>query len=595
VLPSFSFDNRQSGAPQFKKMRQLWGRFRRKEQIELRRCRPVLKNTAYRLMLWHQPECRGNQENTMRLAILLTASVAMFATSAVAAPPGESNAVTVSANWSKADKVSQTVPTTQHLANAFTLRSSPLNKRLLQDLRDLHTNYTRLQLWFSVPNQAVAELKEPTATETFWDFQYIDPVVEDFFANTSGVHHVNMGTIPRWMFNVPPVNIPADPAASFYPYTRGTKGTLLKDPTGKQFADYQARLFGWYTQGGFTDELGKFHQSKYHYKIDIWGIMNEQTFENHLTVQQYTTLYDATVLAIRKIDPSVQFMGPELIGSYDDIISWSTYFLNPKNHDPGALPLSWFTFHNYVMAEKDPATWQEKYFTDPLGPKSFGGTVQGFADQLRAVIKLRDELSPNTKIGLDELGTFMSLVPIKPWNPDAPPSDDDDAGVASRAPYNAYNPLYWVASGGNWAGNFITAENLGIDLLSVTQMVGAPTQSEPCSMINWETAAPNAHYWVLSLVNSNFGPGDKLVATQSTSPDVIAQASITSAGRKVLLVNTANRTVTVNLADTFSGLSLKAQVVDEDSGENPPRIDSLKGTSIQLAPFAVAVVSPAAQ
>jgi hypothetical protein len=76
-------------------------------------------------------------------------------------------------------------------------------------------------------------------------------------------------------------------------------------------------------------------------------------------------------------------------------------------------------------------------------------------------------------------------------------------------------------------------------------MVGAPTQSEPCSMINWETAQPNAHYWALSLVHSHFGPGDKLVGTQSSSDDVVAQASITASGRKVLLVNTSNKTVSV--------------------------------------------------
>jgi hypothetical protein len=125
------------------------------------------------------------------------------------------DSVAVNVKWDAVVRVSETVPTTQHLANAFTLRSSPLNKKLLQDLRDLHTNDTRLQLWFSVPNQVIAELKEPTATETFWDFTYMDPVVVDFFANTQGIRHINIGTIPRWMFNVPPVEVPSDPAASF--------------------------------------------------------------------------------------------------------------------------------------------------------------------------------------------------------------------------------------------------------------------------------------------------------------------------------------------------------------------------------------------
>ena len=514
----------------------------------------------------------------MRAGILLTISFALITAPVFAGPPpADGDSVKVSATWNHAVKVSETVPTTQHLANAFTVRTSPLNKQLLKDLRDLHTNDTRLQLWYSVPNQVVAELKEPTATETFWDFRYMDPVVIDFFANTTGAHNVNIGTIPRWMFNLPPVEIPSDPGATSYAYGDGTKGELLKDPSGRQFAEFQARLFRWYTQGGFTDEIGKYHKSGHHLKIDYWGVLNEPTYENVMSVEQYTKIFDAVVEAIHKIDPKVQFFGPELVGvAY--VIPWARYFLDPKNHDPGARPVQWFSLHNYVVGNNDPAAWQAKFFTDPMGKEDPGGTVQGFADQLREVIKIRDELSPHTKIAIDELGTIELI-------------DPKDDIVNAQRPYEAYNPRYWVASGANWAANFITAENLGIQLISMTQMVGAPTQSESCSMINWNTAQPNAHYWILKLVNSNFGPGNTLVATESSSSDVVAQASITSAGRKVLLVNTSNRAVSVNLSEAFQESPLRAEVVDEASGEQAPRKERVTGTSVNLAPFAVAVVT----
>jgi len=496
-------------------------------------------------------------------SVLLTSALFAAPTSDVAVP------VTVSAKWDNVVTVSQTVPTTQHLANAFTVRTSPLNKPLLDALRDLQTNDTRLQLWYSVPNQAVPELQEPTASQTFWDFQNIDPVVVDFFANTSGTHHVNVGTIPRWMFNVPPVRVPSDPAASFYGYTGGTKGELLKDPTGKQFADYQARIFQWYTQGGFTDEIGQYHQSDYHFKIDYWGIMNESTLENKLSVQQYTLLYDAVVEAIRKIDPKVEFFGPEVFGP---VIPWANYFLDPKNHSAAALPVQWFSFHNYAFGDSRPELWQDKYF---LGG---GASAHSLANTTEQLIKIRDKLSPNTKIAIDELGTFMV------------PKPGDDVAKTTE-PYQAYDPLYWVATGANWACNFITAEKLGIQLISMTQMVGAPTQSESCSMINWDTGKPNAHYWVLKLINSNFGPGDKLVATESSSSDIEAQASITPLGRKVFLVNTSNRTVPVNLGKAFESLPLRIETVDEASGEQAPRSETSNGADISLAPFAVAVVS----
>ena len=52
------------------------------------------------------------------------------------------------------------------------------------------------------------------------------------------------------------------------------KADLLKDQTGKQFAEYQARIYSWDTKGGFTDELGKRHEPGHHYKIDYWGVLN---------------------------------------------------------------------------------------------------------------------------------------------------------------------------------------------------------------------------------------------------------------------------------------------------------------------------------
>jgi hypothetical protein len=110
-------------------------------------------------------------------------------------------------------------------------------------------------------------------------------------------------------------------------------------------------------------------------------------------------------------------------------------------------------------------------------------------------------------------------------------------------------------------------------------------------MINWDTAHPNAHYQVLNLVNSNFGPGDKLISTHSSSTDVVAQASITASGRKILLVNTSDRNISVSLSDALQGSTLKTEVVDGASGELPPRKETLKSTSVNLAPFAVAVVT----
>ncbi len=99
----------------------------------------------------------------------LTNSVAVFATGRSFAQ----DAITVSARWEDPSETSVTVPTTQHLANSFTLRSHPFNKPLLKALQNFHTDDRRVQRWFSNARQVLPKLKEPTAAETFWDLTYV--------------------------------------------------------------------------------------------------------------------------------------------------------------------------------------------------------------------------------------------------------------------------------------------------------------------------------------------------------------------------------------------------------------------------------------
>jgi hypothetical protein len=131
----------------------------------------------------------------------------------------------------------------------------------------------------------------------------------------------------------------------------------------------------------------------------------------------------------------------------------------------------------------------------------------------------------------------------------------------------------------------------------MSQMIGYPTQCPSISMFDKDTAKPNAHYWVLGLINRNFGPGDKLTQTASSSPDIETQAAVTSRGRKLLLVNTTEHSMQVDLASSFSDSKapLQADVVDQASGEEAPRRDRLTDQQITLTPFAVAVVSRASR
>ncbi len=101
---------------------------------------------------------------------------------------------------------------------------------------------------------------------------------------------------------------------------------------------------------------------------------------------------------------------------------------------------------------------------------------------------------------------------------------------------------------------------------------------------------PNAHYWVLKLIRDNFGPGDILPDTNVTSSHVAAQAFQTSKGEKLLLINKSNSNVEVALPD-FPGGRSTLTVVDEATGENPPRLEDVSNGVVKLAPFAVAVIA----
>jgi hypothetical protein len=149
---------------------------------------------------------------------------------------------------------------------AATARNSGPRHRLQSGARSGGADYVRYVPWLPYPKLGVAELEPPKDGKTSWDFSVIDPMTIDFLEGTKG-HLVilNFSTIPQWMYKSDRPNAyPADPDQVTWDYEQGTE---LRDPSCKEVADYHARLIGWYTQGGFTDEFGKRHESGYHHSI----------------------------------------------------------------------------------------------------------------------------------------------------------------------------------------------------------------------------------------------------------------------------------------------------------------------------------------
>jgi hypothetical protein len=477
-------------------------------------------------------------------------------------PAAASTSVTV--DWSKIEMTSRTTPTLQVVVNPPLRRGSSIHDGAFAALHDLGADYVRYVPWLPYPRLAVVELEPPTPEKTSWNFTLIDPMTIDFFDATKGHPTIlNFSTIPQWMFTTQtPVTYPANPEQPTWDYTQGTE---LRDPSMKELSGYYARLVSWYTQGGFTDENGQVHTSGYHYSIPYWEIFNEIEGEHHMTPQQYTARYDAVVQAIHAVSPETKFVGLALENPKEGLPRIE-YFLDSKNHEPG-IPLDMISYHFYASPKTGETAdnWQLTFFAQ----------AAGFLDTVHKVEEIRQRLSPTTQTTIDEVGVIL-------------PHDNDPGDPVKRIP-----PIYWNAAGALYAYLYVELSKIGIEVVGESQLVGYPTQFPSVSLIDWKNGKPNARYWVLKLLKDNFGPGDSLVATDSTSanvpdPDLEVQGYQTSSGRKLLLINKRNSPQVVNVPKEAEAATLDE--VDLSTGENPPQSTTINGTAVTLAPFEVAVV-----
>jgi hypothetical protein len=488
-----------------------------------------------------------------------TLSGAIFAVALLMAPNSTAQARDkVSVNWDKVVRVSKTTPTLQVVVNPPLRRGSTIHDSVFKSLRDLGCDYVRYVPWLPYPKLGVAELEAPKDGKTSWDFSLIDPLTIDFLDATQG-HSVilNFSTIPQWMFKAEkPVAYPADPDQVVWDYEQGTE---LRDPTMKEVADYYARLVSWYTQGGFTDEYGRRHESGHHYDIAYWEVLNEIDFEHKMTPEFYTRLYDAIVEAIHAVDPKIRFVALALAAPSKNP-KFFEYFLNPKNHKPG-LPLDMISYHFYASpaSDENPAVWQYTFFEQ----------ADHFLDVVRYIEGIRQRLSPGVATDMDELGAILP---------------DDNVLVRAPIPES-----YWNLCAAMYAYLYAQLANLGIEVAGESQLVGYPTQFPSVSMVDWNTGGPNARSRVLKLLRDNFGPGDKVVETQVGLPSVYVQGFVARDGkRKILLINKRSHPVVLSIP---SAAGAQVEFVDQTTGLNPPGSAKLPGQELGLSGFAVAVVS----
>ena len=187
---------------------------------------------------------------------------------------------------------------------------------------------------------------------------------------------------------------------------------------------------------------------------------------------------------------------------------------------------------------------------------------------------IRQRLSPGTQTDLDEIGSQTG-------------TDGTGAPPGYVAP--PIRNSYWNLSGATYAYLYGELAKLGIEVVGESQMVGFPTQWPSVSMVDWNTGQPNARFWVLKLLHSNFGPGDKLVNTRTRTPSVYSLGFATRDGKhKILLVNKRDRTVVVSVPGASGG---RLEVVDQQTALQPPAAAQVQSDDVTLGGLAVAVVT----
>jgi len=266
------------------------------------------------------------------------------------------------------------------------------------------------------------------------------------------------------------------------------------------------------------------------------------------------------------VEPQMKFMGVALAGTSPNIFlsenvpAYFEYFLNPKNHKSG-IPLDIVSYHFYAgpSADQSPEVQQYTVFDQ----------AAGFLNSVRYLEAIRQRLSPKTQTDLDELGCI--------------PAGDNDL------PRKPIPDSYWNLCGAVYGYLYGELARFGIDVAGESQMVGYPSQFPGVSVVDWNTGQPNARYWVLKLLHDNFGPGDRLVETHLDVPYIYAQAFVTRAGqRKLLLVNKRDRDFEVLFpASQGSAVTL----VDQSTGFQPPTSAQLGGNPLTLRGYEVAVVT----
>jgi hypothetical protein len=487
--------------------------------------------------------------------------IAIFCSCVLSASAQQPAPIDLHIDWKKTAAVNRTTVTLQVVANPPLRPGSSIYENAWKSFRELEPSYARLALWYPYPRLAVAEISPPSSTQTFWDFSYMDPLVEDFFRGVGNRPSVlSIATVPQWMFSSGTVEVPRDPDAPAWNYEQGS---ALRDASLREISDYYERVARWYLKGGFRDERGVRHSSGHHYKPAYWEVFNEPEYEHNFTPAQYTQIYDVITAHLLRVDRHLKFTGVSL-AIPDKGEEFFNYFLDHSHHAAG-MRLDAISYHFYAHGRKDE--------TAETQAVSFFHQADHFLETVMKVEAIRQRLSPATETQINETGCIGT--------------GDDDNGPDKMAGIGIPS-FYWNLCGAVFSYVAARLAENGIQVVGASQLLGYPSQYPTVSLLDWTTGLPNARYQSLRLLMKNLQPGDRL-GIALNSPDFYSLPITKQSGaRALLLINKTARKLRLN----WSGESAQwlEQHVDSLSVGAMPFRDLVSSQAV-LGPFAVMLLT----
>ena len=384
-------------------------------------------------------------------------------------------------------------------------------------LSDLGAEFVRFSPWYGYPRVVVTELTPPDCTAakpaTNWNSTLFDAIMSDFMLAVCGPDAVSgkckhsvaqqISTMPSWLYvgGINASDLPADPW-QYHGMDTYNAGIALVDETCKAMAGYMARVVSHYTSGGFHDECGHWHPSGLHYNWTVLSVLNED--EHHTGAARYTRCFDQIKFAVRKVNPTIMFAGPE--GT-----SYTAYEIDPANHqdkDPSLVP-EILSLHQGVSG------WDGNW-------DGFFLNVDSTLAGVHNLTLLRDRLAPKSEFVTNELITFMytwcdreSADALFAKHPDLKRSHagacPDWQDPRSNSVKVNRKTLGWNAAAASFAYAYGQLALQGFKYVGQDQLIGGPwPDNEPSvSCLDWKTGQPNAKYYAISMLANALGAGPK--------------------------------------------------------------------------------------